>query len=45
MDGSEERPMGSTFDVLWQGANGELEMRNVTRERERSLWELSAGKC
>lgn len=28
MDGSGERPMGSTFDVVWRGANGELEMRN-----------------
>lgn len=24
IDGSEERPMGSTFDVVWQGAKGEL---------------------
>lgn len=37
-DGSGERPMGSTFDGVWRGANGELEMRNVTGgEREVTL--------
>lgn len=30
--------MGSTFDGVWRGANGELEMRNVTGgEREVTL--------
>lgn len=30
--------MGSTFDGVWRGANGELEMRNVTgAEREVTL--------
>jgi hypothetical protein len=42
--GSEERLMGSIFDVAWQGANRELGMRNVTGERGH-LWRRHFGNC
>lgn len=43
-NGGEERLTDSIFDVVWQGANGELDMRNVTGERGR-LWRHHFGNC